>query len=147
MRNKKGFTLFELLVVMIIFSIMVGYAIPTFRLYQRREIHTRISGDLNLIKAAIKIYYQSNHSYPAEKDYLAKLILLPPQIIDRPLFDPLSENGKTPYIYKLSPNKKFYLVYSAGTLGNSQIEISDTGKINITRGDYRVEKLISNGSL
>lgn len=147
MRNRKAFTLFELLVVMVILSVLVGFAIPSFRLYQKYSLRVKIEGDLKLINAAMKIYYLDHKNYPAENDYLLTLLGSSPQIIDKPLYDPFSDYGSSPYPYKLTANKKYYLIYSIGALGNVRAEISDSGKVTFLNGDPAFEKWVSNGKI
>ncbi len=147
MKKRKAFTLIELLVVMVILSILVGFAIPSFRLYQKYSLRVKIEGDLSLINAAMKVYYLEHKKYPAEKDYLLTLMDSSPKILDKPLYDPFSDYGSSPYIYKLSSRGSYYLIYSIGALGNVQAEISDSGKITFLNGDPAFEKWVSNGKI
>jgi len=139
--------LLELLVAMLIFSVLLAYTIPTIRHYQREAVREHISGDFNLLSTALRIYHGNHGQYPAEKDYQSILMADKPRVLAKPLADPFSDYGNTNYIYKVSPNQHFYLVYSVGLLGNGNATISDAGKITFQIGDPRIEKWESNGKL
>lgn len=145
MKAKKGFTLFELLISLAILALVFSFGIPAFRFYQREAINARIDGDLRVLSAALKIYQLNHSSYPEEKDYQPALINSLPQIIDKILPDPYSDYANVPYPYRLSLNKKFYIIYSIGLLGDNQAQISNDGKVTFKKGNPRVEKWISNG--
>jgi hypothetical protein len=89
-----------------------------------------------------------NHKvYPSTNNLTVPLLTDTPKILDKTALDPFSDYASSPYIYKLSPNKQYYLVYSVGALGNTQAKISDTGKVTFPNGDPEYEKWVSNGKL
>ena len=147
MRNRRGFNLFELLIAMLLFSALLAFAIPTIRYYQRETLRATINGDLRILQAALKTYFPVHQHYPDPVGYQSLLSQADPAIIDRPLLDPFSDQGKTPYIYLLSPNKQYYVAYSVGLLGDTRAYIADTGKITFVKGNPAVEQWISNGRL
>jgi general secretion pathway protein G len=62
--NKAGFTLFELLAVMMILGILVAIAVPS---YQRNQIKAResvLAEDLYQIRRSIDAFYSDNARYP-----------------------------------------------------------------------------------
>lgn len=65
-RNKKGFTLIELIVVIAIIGILVTIVIvainPVERIQDAQDSKRR--ADLNQIRAAMQLYYNENKSYP-----------------------------------------------------------------------------------
>lgn len=145
MSRRKGVTLLELLIILVILSGTLAFFIPAIRQYQKEAVKARIDGDLRLIKAAITVYASQHSNFPSEKDYQAQLINSRPQLLDGPLFDPFSDYANTPYIYKLSANKNFYVVYSVGLMGGTKINVLDSGKLVFMVGAPNIEKWISNG--
>ncbi len=146
MRHKKALTLFELLVVMIIFSVAVGFVVPLFRIYQKDILRSRIDGDLQLLRAALKVYRLTHSEYPRPENYQEQLWAASPRILEKRLVDPFSETGNLVYEYKTSRDGKFYVAYSVGALGNVRLAVSEKGKVIFLSGDQRHEKWISDGS-
>lgn len=147
MKAKKGFTLFELLISMAVLSLLFAFSIPTFRYFQKEAINARINGDLRVLSIALKVYQRDYGHFPEEKDYQKTLIQADFPIIDKALPDPFSDYVNVPYLYQLSPNKKFYVIYSTGLLGDNKAQISNDGKVTFIKGNPRIEKWISNGNI
>ncbi len=145
MKTKKGFSLLELLIAMIIFSSLLALTIPMIRFYQREALRRQIDGDLRLLSAAMNIYHGQLGKYPAVAAYQEQLIRSRPAVLQAKLVDPFSDFGNSPYVYKLSPNHKYYLFYSVGLLGDTSAEVGDLGKVLFIIGNPLVEKWISNG--
>lgn len=63
--NKKGFTLVELLVVVIILAILAAVVIPQLRSSSQDAKLSALDSDLNTARSAIELYYhQHNSAYP-----------------------------------------------------------------------------------
>ncbi len=63
-KNSKGFTLFELLAVMVILGVLASIAIPS---YQRSQIKAResvLAEDLYQMRRSIDAYFADNGVYP-----------------------------------------------------------------------------------
>ena len=63
-KNKKGFTLVELVVVIAILGILAGIAIPRFMDATASARGSKVVADLRTIDSAITMYYAKNGSYP-----------------------------------------------------------------------------------
>lgn len=61
---KKGFTLIELMVVMVILSILAVIVTGTFASSSRRGRDTRRKNDLRAISGALEAYYNDKGKYP-----------------------------------------------------------------------------------
>lgn len=57
MKNKNGFTLIELMIVVAIIGILAAVAIPKFANLIRKSSEGQVKGNLGALKSAISIYY------------------------------------------------------------------------------------------
>lgn len=133
MKNWKGFTIIELLIVMAVIAVLIGIAIPSFRGMQTEAWKTQADGDLRVIKIALESYYKNNGSFPAVSGYMAEL-RTPPSIIDADLKDPFNTAENYQYVLS-SPSESYYVVYSKGVGAAGVMDITDTGSTAATAGD------------
>jgi len=63
-RNDDAFTLIELLIVIIIITILVGFLFPAFRGVQNQAKRTQAKNDLTQIVTAVNAYYTEYGKYP-----------------------------------------------------------------------------------
>ncbi len=77
-KNNKGFTLVELLVVVLIIGILVAIAIPVYNKAQLGAAQKAHDANLRTIDAAIMMYYAENGEYPKEVggEVTAKTVLV-----------------------------------------------------------------------
>lgn len=65
LKSQKGFTLVELLVVVIILAILAAMVVPQLRSSSQEAKLSALDTDLSTIRSSIEIYYhQHNSSYP-----------------------------------------------------------------------------------
>ncbi|NLH46175.1 MAG: prepilin-type N-terminal cleavage/methylation domain-containing protein [Acholeplasmataceae bacterium] len=67
-KNKKGFTLVELVVVIAILGILAGIAIPRFMDATASARGSKIVADLRTIDSAVSMYYAKTGAYPSAGD-------------------------------------------------------------------------------
>ncbi|MCA9394838.1 MAG: prepilin-type N-terminal cleavage/methylation domain-containing protein [Candidatus Omnitrophica bacterium] len=148
---KKGFTLIELMVVMVVIAILVGIAIPRFKGMQDEANITKAQSELKTLQVAVESY-RSNQNPPAYPDTATSLVedyLLDasPQIVSSILYDPFNPDNEAEYQYILSDDGHFYIIYSYGPDGVSNIlRIQDsTGDIDVD--DTETDDIfVTNGS-
>lgn len=63
LRNSKGFTLIELMVVIVVIGILAGIAIPRFMGAQDRARIGSAESDINAMRQALGLYEIDNSSY------------------------------------------------------------------------------------
>jgi prepilin-type N-terminal cleavage/methylation domain-containing protein len=129
---KRGFTIIELLIVMAVIAILVGIAIPSFRGMQTEGWRTRAQKDVITLKVAVETYYKNHGSFPAASGYQTTLLAESPRMIDSTLDDPF--NVGTEYVYKLSTNGSYYVIYSVGVDGTGAMTVADTGNVSVSAG-------------
>ena len=63
MRQKRGFTLIELMIVLGIIAILASIAIPSYNEYVRRSQLTEATNNLAAFRVKMEQYYQDNRTY------------------------------------------------------------------------------------
>ena len=71
MKNQKGFTLNELMIVVAIISILAAIAIPQFSAYRERGYQASMKSDANSIRIAEEAYYVDKNIYTGAAGDLA----------------------------------------------------------------------------
>src|SRR3989337_752504 len=65
LKNQKGFTLVELLVVVIILAVLAAVVIPQLRSSSQDAKLSALDSDLSTSRSAVELYYrQHNSAYP-----------------------------------------------------------------------------------
>jgi type IV pilus assembly protein PilA len=62
-RSQKGFTLVELMIVVIIVGILAAVAIPMYRVTAERSMATEATGCLDLVREAMRVHYAEHGAY------------------------------------------------------------------------------------
>jgi len=62
-KNKKGFTLLELLVVVLIIGILAGIALPQYKMAVGKSKFATLKDNARVIKDAMDRYFLTNNNY------------------------------------------------------------------------------------
>jgi general secretion pathway protein G len=110
-QGKGGFTLIEMMIVIVVISILVGMLLPQFRGTQDEAAEQRARAELRTLATAIESYYIHNsNALPAN---LTALITATPRIISAVPDDPFRP-GTNDYSFTTSANGVYYAIYSYG---------------------------------
>lgn len=63
-KNQKGFTIIELLIVIVIIGILVALALPNLFAAQARGRDSDRKADIKTLQTSLETYYNDNGSYP-----------------------------------------------------------------------------------
>ncbi|MDW7728820.1 MAG: prepilin-type N-terminal cleavage/methylation domain-containing protein [Bacillota bacterium] len=69
-KNQKGFTLVELMVVVVIIGILVAIAIPVYQGIQANARNSACSANIRTLSGAVAQFYTEVGSYPVDLDWL-----------------------------------------------------------------------------
>jgi prepilin-type N-terminal cleavage/methylation domain-containing protein len=68
MKSRSGFTLVELLIVVIIIAILATVTLVIYAAQQRDANDNTRKGNVTVISEALEKYYDNNHEYPSVRD-------------------------------------------------------------------------------
>jgi prepilin-type N-terminal cleavage/methylation domain-containing protein len=67
-RTQQGFTIIELLIVIVVIGILAALVITTYSGIQKKGRDTERTTDLKALQGQLEAYYAQNGRYPAESD-------------------------------------------------------------------------------
>ncbi|MFO7811700.1 MAG: type II secretion system protein [Pelovirga sp.] len=71
-KSPKGFTLFELLAVMMILAVLASIAVPSYQRSQIKARETVLAEDLYQMRRSIDAYFADHGSYPDNLEQLTR---------------------------------------------------------------------------
>lgn len=63
-RRDRGFTIVELLIVIVVIAVLAAITVVAFSGIQQRALFSSYQSDIKLLDKAIKMYYAENGTYP-----------------------------------------------------------------------------------
>ena len=152
MRNK-GFTLIEMLIVIVIITALIGIALPRLRSMQSEGDYAKARGELRTLQVAVESFYvHHNRAYPVQTTTVdtawqgdaSSLTTAVPQIIAGVLMDPFNTATEYRYATSAASNSNYYVIFSLGQDATAGITgINTLGGIQGTVGD---DIYVSNGT-
>ena len=133
-KNKRGFTLIEIMLVVIIIGILVAMVVPNFagRGEQARRAAAQADIEANLA-AALDLYELDNGRYPTTEQGL-------PALLQEPSSTPVPTNWSGPYLKKKKslpqdPWNKPYVYLSPGIHNVDDYDLSSLGSDGVESQD------------
>jgi general secretion pathway protein G len=129
--SEKGFTLVEMMVVLIIIAVLIGLGINVYIKYIGTAKMTKASGDITTVQAAIEGYYATKNAYPfgaASADLQTTLTNagISPDEVDATGVT----TDTTPYVYTCTVADGPYEVYMRKAVNEKYMEGSGTGGVS-----------------
>ncbi len=123
--RRAGFTLIEMMIVIVVIAILIGVLLPQFRGTQDEAAIQRARSELRTLATALESYYLHNsNAFPAA---MSSLTSATPKIVNTIPDDPF-RSGSNDYSYYRSSNTSYYVVFSYGPDRDAEISaISDSG--------------------
>lgn len=125
-KMKKAFSLTELILVFFIIGLISVISISNFsRISTTKKIFS-VKQELRGMQAGLENYYIKHGNYPS---VLSEIKPSPSASLNDPFTAPVALYG-----YAVSPNKKYYVVYSIGSSGDGTASVDDTGVLTENNG-------------
>jgi len=117
MKNQKGFTLIELMIVIAIIGILAAIAIPQFSAYRKRSYNAAAQSDLRNAATAQEAYYVDNETYSSNYNRLIGTYGL--YLSEKVYFKSVSADvtSYTMMSYHSSGDKTYSIKGPGGTIG------------------------------
>jgi len=132
MKNNRGFTVVELLVVISVIAILLGIMIPRIKGMQEEANRVKAKAELKTLQTATESWFihQNPQAYPATSATPCATYFntASPLIVSTQLFDPFAPPG-TEYNLAVSPAGAYYVLWSVGAIGTSITGIGDDGNV------------------
>ena len=122
LRNKKGFTLIEMLLVILIVGFLVGILAIRASDVGSDAKKKAVAADLKSLKVAVEAYHVKYSCFPSSNTkWESELVGAIPRLIDEVPADPY---GSGDYVY--APNTAiYYVIYSVGPGGDGTASVTD----------------------
>jgi general secretion pathway protein G len=123
MRGEKGFTLVEMMVVLIIIAVLIALGIRAYIGYIGTAKMTKANGDITTIQAALDAYYSTNQAYPTGTGTTGQVLLTSAGISSYEVLcsGGTGPAGTPPYTYYSSANST-YKLYSITSVNGLSME-------------------------
>lgn len=110
---RRGFTIVEILVVIIVIAILASITIVAYNGVQQRALYTRALSESSSLSKAINLFYLNNRHFPPDVDRN-----IPPEIVTEINAD-VANWPKAPW-----PNSVYDYDYFTGSDGKDVVQIS-----------------------
>ena len=122
-RKQRGFTLIEIMIVVVIIGILGAIIVPTFMSRPDQARVTAAQTDLRSIGAALDLYRLDNFQYPSTEQGLEALVTRPSGFPEPKNYNPdgyikalPTDPWGSPYVYERAGSA--FELYSLGADGN-----------------------------
>ena len=127
---KRGFTLIEILIVIMVIGILVGISLPRMKGMRDEGNYAKAAGELRALATAVESFYMHNsQAYPVQtttidarwQNETNSLTTASPTIITTALNDPFRPSHEYNYATSATSNSQHYVLFSVGPDGAPDI--------------------------
>ncbi len=118
-RSAAGFTLIELMVVLVIIAVITGLVAQNFIGRDQQAMRQAVQADFNTIENALQMYRLDNSHYPSNEQGLDALL-------NEPAGSPEPRNWRGPYL-RSAPRDPWGNDYDYVNHGSNRVEIISYG--------------------
>lgn len=108
-QNKSGFTIVELLIVIVVIGILAAITIVAFNGVQQRGRDAERTSDVKQLKKALEMFYAENSYYPAVGDVTNATFRTNTLKIPAGIVTPPGQTGTIGYCWANTPNSYCYV--------------------------------------
>jgi general secretion pathway protein G len=130
---KRGFTIMELLIVISVVAILIAMAVPRFKGIQEEGNVARAKGDVRTLLIAVESYRMHGNGLPGSLSALIASTTKPNMVGSSLPKDPFKSGSD--YGYGMSPDKSYYVIWSAGPSGSDTASVADSGDVTLSSAD------------
>jgi general secretion pathway protein G len=135
-RKKRGFTLVELLIVIIIIAVLAAVAIPKFANSSQKSKESALRAELSLLRNAVELFKNDTGCYPASlSDLAATTAPATGKDKDGSDYTITASNYKGPYISRVNPDPVSGAAFTYSTTAGSVGNISSSATGNDSNGN------------
>ena len=141
LKNNKGFTLIEMLMVVLIVGFLVGILMVRASNVAADAKKKSVAADLKTLKAAVETFFIQNSRFPVQATWEAELVGATPRLVDEVPVDPY---GTADYVYLLNTGAgagTYYVIYSVGPDGTGVVSVSATTNGTVTAAGTGTDNL------
>jgi general secretion pathway protein G len=120
LRGEQGFTLVEMMVVLVIIAVLIAGGITYYLGYISRAKITKADGDIATIQASLESYYAQNQAYPTTSADLTAAGCSATMVT-------LGIITGVPYVYSVDGTGANYCVATAVTVDPTKDYVAGTG--------------------
>ncbi|MFZ5833317.1 MAG: type II secretion system major pseudopilin GspG [Planctomycetota bacterium] len=122
-RCRRGFTLIEVLLVLVILVVLASMSVPLYQTYQRQANKNAAKSQIGLFDTALETFSMNTNSYPTTEQGLEALITPPADLPDPNKWEGPYIKGEIPvdpwgnpyqYAYPGGRNPDSYDIWSLG---------------------------------
>ncbi len=133
--NKKGFTLQEIMIVVLILGLLLTAAVPSYKLIKTRAENKNCATNIEILQLAVVEYYNTNQVAPTSTDDLK------PFLEENPEFLCPKSNGTVEYYYGIAAVKNADGTYTGQVIcpcANADKDHEPNGAVESFSGTYVV---------